>query len=64
MRAIMVTAYARMIWILAAITVAVVFAAVQAWRKCWWDPVRRTHYSLLAGACVAFVLAVGTQGLL
>ena len=51
-------------WILAAVTVAVVFSAVQAWRKCWWDPVRRTHYSLLAGACVAFVLAVGTQGLL
>ncbi len=49
-------------WIVAALSVVVVVAAVRSWRTRWWHLGHRIHYSLIAIACVVFVAYSGWQG--
>lgn len=45
------------------LSLGVLMACVQAWRKRYWGHMGRTHYSLVALACLGFVVFVGYWGL-
>ena len=49
--------------ILVILSPGVLVAGVQAWRKRYWNLVSRVHYSLVAAACLGFVVFVGYWGL-
>lgn len=51
-------------WVVAALTAAVLVAAVRSWREGWWSGWHRLHYSLVGGACVAVLALVVHRGLM
>ncbi|NEZ03929.1 alpha/beta hydrolase [Wenzhouxiangella sp. XN201] len=50
-------------WLIAALTVVSVFAAIHSWRQQWWNTGQRIHYSLVAASCVVFVAITAWLGL-
>lgn len=51
-------------WLIAALTVVSVVAAIYSWREQWWKWGHRIHYSLVAGSCVVFLAFVAWLGIM
>jgi hypothetical protein len=53
-----------LIWLVAAMTVAIAVLVVVAWRNRWWTAFHRVHFTLVAVACAGFVFWTASIGLI
>ena len=50
-------------WIVLVLTLGVTLLALLSWKKRWWTPRARIHYTLIAAACLGAVIVIGIWGL-